>query len=75
LRFRRAHRDDVPRIVEMLADDPLGAMRERYESPLPAGYMSAFVAIEADPNNELIVACLDDAVVGVLQMTFIPYLT
>jgi GNAT superfamily N-acetyltransferase len=75
LRFRRAHRDDVPRIVEMLADDPLGAMRERYESPLPAGYMSAFVAIEADPNNELIVACLDDVVVGVLQMTFIPYLT
>jgi hypothetical protein len=41
LQFRRAHRDDLARIVEMLADDPRGATRERYESPLPAAYMSA----------------------------------
>lgn len=59
----------------MLAEDVLGATRERFESPLPASYSQAFEEIDADRNNELVVACLDDAVVGVLQLTFIPYLT
>lgn len=73
--FRPANRDDVPLIVRMLADDPLGAKRERYETPLPESYMAAFDAIESDPNNELVVACMDARAVGVLQITFIPYLT
>ena len=73
--FRRAQREDVERIVRMLADDPLGAKRERYELPLPRSYLAAFEAIEADPNNEIVVACLDGEVMGVLQITFIPGLT
>jgi GNAT superfamily N-acetyltransferase len=75
LSFRRARLDDVPAIVRMLADDPLGAKRERLESPLPDAYRRAFRSIEADGNNELVVACQRDEVVGVLQLTFIPYLT
>ena len=75
LPFRRATAADLPAIVGMLADDVLGAKRERFETPLPASYLKAFEEIEADPNNELVVACLDDAVVGVLQLTIIPYLT
>jgi GNAT superfamily N-acetyltransferase len=70
-----ANRDDVDRIVSLLADDPLGATRERYESPLPQEYYNAFDAIDRDENNELIVATLDGDVVGVLQLTIIPYLT
>lgn len=31
--------------------------------------------IVVDPNNELVVAVIDEAVVGMLQITFIPYLT
>jgi ribosomal protein S18 acetylase RimI-like enzyme len=73
--FRRAERGDVERIVQMLADDPLGAKRERYELPLPRSYLAAFEAIEADPNNEVVVACVDGKVIGVLQITFIPGLT
>lgn len=75
LRFRRARLDDVPAIVRMLADDPLGAKRERHQTPLPDSYVQAFRAIDADANNELVVACQDTEVVGVLQLTFIPYLT
>jgi GNAT superfamily N-acetyltransferase len=75
LSFRRARLDDVPAIVRMLADDPLGAKRERQETPLPESYVQAFRAIDADANNELVVACRDNEVVGVLQLTFIPYLT
>lgn len=59
----------------MLADDPLGATRERFESPLPTRYLQAFEAIDQDPNNELTVAEIRGAVVAVLQITFIPYLT
>jgi GNAT superfamily N-acetyltransferase len=73
--FRRAERSDLERIVQMLADDPLGAQRERYELPLAQGYLAAFEAISADPNNEVVVACLADEVIGVLQITFIPGLT
>lgn len=75
LAFRRAVVEDLEDIVAMLADDPLGAQRERYELPLPQGYVDAFAAIQADPNQELVVAEYDGRVVGVLQMTLIPYLT
>jgi GNAT superfamily N-acetyltransferase len=75
LTFRRATADDLTSIVAMLADDALGAKRERFETPLPASYTKAFEEINSDPNNELVVACLGDDVVGVLQLTFIPYLT
>lgn len=75
LSFRRATREDVDDLVRMLADDPLGAKREAYGSPLPDRYYAAFEAINRDPNNELVVALQGGRVVGVLQLTFIPYLT
>ena len=73
--FRRATRADVPDIVRMLADDVLGAKRERYTEPLPDRYYAAFDVIDNDPHNELVVVELDGTVVGVLQLTYIPYLT
>ncbi|WP_413381963.1 N-acetyltransferase family protein [Alkalihalobacillus sp. 1P02AB] len=75
INFRLATGQDLSRIVEMLADDPLGAIRECYEEPLPESYLKAFQAIEADPNNELVVACLGDEIIGVQQITFTPYIT
>ncbi len=44
LLFRRATRDDLPAIVAMLADDPLGALRESNTSPLPRCDHDAFDA-------------------------------
>lgn len=70
--FRQAVMEDLPYIVDMLADDPLGAQRERFEVPLPVSYFAAFEAIDQSPLNELIVAAIDDRVIGVLQLTFIP---
>jgi GNAT superfamily N-acetyltransferase len=66
----------VPALVRLLADDPLGAQREAATSPLPDSYYAAFDAIDRDPNNELIVAVTADGqLAGMLQLTFIPYLT
>ena len=74
--FRRAAREDLPAIVRLLADDPLGSKRETYAVPLPESYHTAFDAIDRDPNNELVVVeTADKQVIGVLQITFIPYLT
>ena len=75
LGFRAARQTDLSELVRMLADDPLGARREVFSEPLGSGYSKAFAAIEADPNNELVVAVVEGAVVGMLQITFIPYLT
>ncbi|HMJ07722.1 MAG TPA: GNAT family N-acetyltransferase [Pyrinomonadaceae bacterium] len=72
LTFRRATSSDLPDIVRLLADDVLGSTRERYERPLPATYLKAFEEINADSNNELIVAELSGIVVGTLQLTFTP---
>ncbi len=75
-RFRLAVAGDLEAIVRMLADDPLGATRERYASPLPEAYRRAFEAIERDPNHELIVAEDEDgAAIAVLQLIFTPHLT
>lgn len=73
--FRAATREDLPQIVRLLADDPLGAKREKLADPLPASYLEAFAAIGADANNELVVVDVDGEVAGVLQLTFIPGLT
>ena len=70
--FRLAERKDLPAIVRMLADDDLGSQRERYETPLPESYYTAFEQINNDPNHELIVAELDGEVIGTLHLIFIP---
>lgn len=75
LTFRIANEQDLDSIVSMLADDTLGNKRERYEHPLPNSYLKAFSAIASDPNNELVVACVGNEVIGVQQITFTPYIT
>jgi len=72
IELRVASLKDLPAIVRMLADDFLGKQRERYEDPLPESYVNAFQEIDADPNNELIVAELDGEVVGTFQLTYTP---
>jgi GNAT superfamily N-acetyltransferase len=59
----------------MLADDFLGSQREKLQDSLPESYVKAFREIEADPNNELIVAELDSEVIGTLQLTYTPSLS
>lgn len=69
--FRRAERADVTAIIAMLADDLLGSSREDTREPLTEGYLRAFEAIDADPNQLLAVMTEAGRVVGTLQLTFI----
>lgn len=73
--FRLARASDLPAIVALLADDPLGRQRERTDAAAFAAYAAAFREIEADPGNELLVAVCNGKVAGCLQITYIPGLT
>lgn len=73
--IRRASAEDLPAIVRMLADDPLGKTRERYAEPLPEAYLKAFADVEAQKGNEILVAEIGGRVAGCLQLTMIPGLS
>jgi GNAT superfamily N-acetyltransferase len=74
--FRRAGRQDVLAIVRLLADDPLGRTREVANGEqLADAYWRAFQAIDADPQQLLVVAEVEGQIVGTLQLSFIPSLT
>ncbi|MER5660913.1 GNAT family N-acetyltransferase [Streptomyces mirabilis] len=73
LEIRPAVSDDVPAIVAMLADDPLGAQRESPDDLTP--YLAALERLSADPNQHLVVAVREGRVVGTLQLTVLPGLS
>ncbi|MET7476512.1 GNAT family N-acetyltransferase [Streptomyces sp. NPDC005648] len=70
LEIRPATAEDVPAIVAMLADDPLGAQRESPDDLAP--YLTALERLSTDPNQHLVVAVREGQVVGTLQLTIIP---
>jgi len=70
--FRSAVAADLEHIVGLLADDELGSSRESASLPLDQRYLDAFAAIEADTNQQLVVAVAGTQVVGTLQLSFIP---
>ncbi|MFF4925872.1 GNAT family N-acetyltransferase [Kitasatospora sp. NPDC001261] len=73
LTIRRATADDLPAIVAMLADDPLGATRESPDDLTP--YRTAFTSIDGDPHQHLMVADRAGRTVGTLQLTVVPGLS
>ncbi|MFJ4775166.1 GNAT family N-acetyltransferase [Streptomyces sp. NPDC088762] len=73
LAIRPATETDLPAIVALLADDPLGATRESPDDLTP--YLAAFKRLTEDPNQHLVVAVREDRVVGTLQLTIVPGLS
>ncbi|MBB5644725.1 GNAT family N-acetyltransferase [Pedobacter cryoconitis] len=71
--FRLATKQDLPDILEMLADDTLGAEREN--NVLSDKYIEAFEKICNDPNQELTIAEINGDKVATFQLTFLQYLT
>jgi GNAT superfamily N-acetyltransferase len=69
----RARAEDLPTLVALLSDDPLGSQRETDDL---SAYERAFGAIDQDPNQFL--AAVRDphgAVVATMQLTLIPGLS
>ena len=75
LLIRDAAVGDISAVVALLADDEMGRMREDASPDLHSGYIHAFAAIAADPNQRLLVAEQDGAIVGTFQLSFLPGLS
>lgn len=75
LTMRPATLADLPTVVALLADDINSVGREDTSEPLDPGYVSAFAAIDANPDQELIVAERDGVIVGTMQLSFLPGLS
>ncbi|TFV85623.1 GNAT family N-acetyltransferase [Blastococcus sp. CT_GayMR16] len=75
--LRRAAGADLPALVRLLADDPLGAGREvaTDADAALAPYRRAFAMIDADPAHLLVVAVDGPGVVATLQLSFLPGLS
>ena len=75
IQFRDASEKDLPAIVRMLADDPLGQGREQFADPLPDAYRHAFMAITRQQGNRILLATDGEEILGCLQLTFVPGLS
>jgi hypothetical protein len=74
--LRRATITDLPALVGLLTDDPLGNAREgTVTGPDLRLYERAFRALDADPAHLLVVATAAGHVVGTLQLSVIPGLS
>ncbi|MCW2636286.1 MAG: family N-acetyltransferase [Blastococcus sp.] len=73
-RLRRATGEDLPDLVALLADDPLGRTRESAADDLEP-YRSAFALIDADPDQMLVVADAGNGIVATLQLALLPGLS
>lgn len=68
--LHRAHWEDLPAILRLLAADQLGSSRENADDVGP--YLQAFQQINEDPAQLLVVGHLNGACVATFQLSFIP---
>lgn len=72
--IRRAVGSDLRPVTRLFAIPEEGNKEDENASdPLDPGYASALAAIAQDPNNMLLVAELENRVVGVFQLTIIQH--
>lgn len=70
---QRARAEDVPALVALLADDPLGSHRETDDLTV---YEQSFRSIDEDPHQFLAaVRDADGDLIGTMQLTLIPGLS
>lgn len=71
--IREASKEDVPAIIDLLMNDPLGSQRE--DALNLSAYQQAFEHIQRDPNAALCVVMDGDKLIGTFQINYLTYLT
>jgi GNAT superfamily N-acetyltransferase len=72
LSFRNARPDDLPFIIALIVED---SVIQTGDEPADAGhadYTDALAAIDADPNEEMIVVENDGERIGCFQLSYLP---
>lgn len=75
LSYRKAKKEDLQRLVELLTDDELGSQREGDFVKHQKSYQDIFALIDKDPNQYLMVAEKDSQMIGTCHLTLVPSLT
>lgn len=75
LSHRKATSQDLQAIVQLLAEDELGKTREQSCVAIDQRYLDAFHCIDSDPNQHLMVVCLNNDIIGTCHLTIMPSLT
>ena len=73
--IRPALEADLPALIALFADDPLGGHDDTTDSQASDDYLQAFQAIDASPNEQLFVAEIEGEVVATFQLVFSRTLT
>ena len=75
LNHRKAQKEDLQRIVELLTDDELGSKREGEFAKHKKSYESTFEMIDKDPNQYLMAIFKENKLIGTCHMTLVPSLS
>lgn len=75
LTYRKAVYKDLPRIIALLREDELGALRESSSTDLDERYGDAFQKIDKDPNQYLMVVEEKETIIATCHLTLMPSLT
>ncbi len=71
--LREAVAEDVPALVQLLAEDQLGSTRDGIGTAADLDpYLRAFIAIDADPAHLLVVAVDGMQILATMQLSFLP---
>lgn len=72
LAFRPAAVEDLPFVVGLVVEDSMVPIDDDPAGATGPDYVAALAIIDADPNQEMLVAELDGEAVGCFQLTYIP---
>ena len=75
LQHRKASLNDLKYIITLLLEDELGKTREQVSDIGDPRYQEAFLKIDKDPNQYLMVVELENEIVGTCHLTLMPSLT
>jgi N-acetylglutamate synthase-like GNAT family acetyltransferase len=73
--IREATEEDLPRLIELLAQLSLAEPREEHGPPLPARYYETFREIRADRRQRLFVLETDETIQATLALVIVPNLS
>lgn len=71
LTYRHAAITDLPFIIGLIIEDSVVATIDAPDAAHP-GYAAALAAIDADPNQEMLIAEFDGEPVGCFQLSYLP---
>ena len=73
--IEKAKLKNLKDLIYLLFEDDLGKERENLRNISINKYKKAFTKIIKDSNNEIFIMILNDQIIGMMQLTFIPGLS